>query len=102
MHEIMKPIVMLQSERAEYEIKLISERFEEEAERMKREMRKAENEKNLHSERNENAIRKLVEKNYLTGLSRKEAKENIQDIFSLEEEEAEEKMEKYWVQAGEK
>lgn len=101
-HEIMKPIVMLQSERAEYEIKLISKRFEEEAERIKREMREAKKEKNLHSERNENAIRKLVEKNHLTGLSRKEAKDNIQDIFSLGEEEAEEKMEKYWVQAGEK
>ena len=87
---IMKPIVMLQMERAEYEIKLIREG-----------MQKAEKENKMHSERNENAIRKSIEKYCSFGLNRQEVKENIQDIFSLEETEAEEKMEKYWVKKDE-
>ena len=84
---IMRPIVMTQMERAEYEIKLIKERLEEE--------------KNMHSERNENAIRKLVKKYCASGQERQEVKESIQDIFSLDETEAEEKMGKYWMQADE-
>ena len=84
---IMRPIVMTQMERAEYEIKLIREG-----------MQKAEKESKMHSERNENAIRKLMEKGFVSGQNRQEVKENIQDIFSLSEAEAEEKMEKYWVQ----
>ena len=80
---IMRPIVMLQSERAEYEIKLISEKLEEE----KREK--------------QNAMRKLIEKYCSSGQSRQEVKESIQDIFSLDAVEAEEKIEKYWVQADE-
>lgn len=82
-HGIMRPIIMLQSERAEYEIKLISEKLEEE----KREK--------------QNAIRRLIEKYCSSGQSRQEVKESIQDIFSLDEADAEEKMEKYWVQADE-
>ena len=77
---IMRPIVMTQMERAE----LISERFEEEKKR--------------NSERNENAIRKLIEKYCPFAQDRQEMKESIQDIFSLNEAEAEEKMEKYWQQ----
>lgn len=76
---IMRPIVMThveRAEKAEYEIRLISERHL-------------------------NAIRKLIEKYRSSGQSRQEVKESIQDIFSLDEAEAEEKMEKYWVQAGE-
>ena len=84
---IMRPIVMTQMERAEYEIKLIRERLEKE--------------KNMHSERNENAIRKLIEKYCASGQGHQEVKESIQDIFSLNDAEAEEKMEKYWVQADE-
>ena len=79
---IMRPIVMTQMERAEYEIQRI--------------MQKAENEKKMYKERNENAIGKSIEKNRSSGQSRQEVKENIQDIFSLDEAEAEEKMEKYW------
>ena len=73
---IMRPIVMTQTERAEiaeYEIKLVNER-------------------------NENAIRKSIERYCSFGLNRQEVKESIQDIFSLEEPEIEEKMEKYWMQ----
>ena len=84
---IMRPIVMTQMERAEYEIKLINERLEEE--------------KNMYSERNENAIRKSIEKYGSSGLNRQEVKENIRDIFALDETEAEEKMEKYWMLADE-
>ena len=84
---IMRPIVMTQMERAEYEIKLIREG-----------MQRVEKESKMHSERNENAIRKLMEKGFVSGQNRQEVKENIQDIFSLSEVEAEEKMEKYWVQ----
>ena len=61
-------------------------------------MQKAEKESKMHSERNENAIRKSIEKYCSSGQSRQEVKENIQDIFSLSEAETEEKMEKYWVQ----
>lgn len=85
---IMIPIVMTQTERAEkaeYEIKLIREG-----------MQKAEKESKMHSERNENAIRKLIEKYCSAGLNCQEAKENIKDIFSLDEAEADEKMERYW------
>ena len=87
---IMSPIVMTQMERAEYEIKLINKRLEEEKK-----------EKNMHSERNENAIRKLVKKYCASGQERQEVKESIQDIFSLDETEAKEKMEKYWMQEDE-
>ena len=80
---IMKPIVMTQTERAE----LINKRFEEEKKRSR--------------ERNENAIRKLIEKYCPLAQNRQEMKESIQDIFSLNEAEAEEKMEKYWVQKNE-
>ena len=86
-HGIMIPIVMTQMERAEYEIQRI--------------MQRAEKEKKMYSERNENAIRKSIEKYCSFDLSRQEVKENIQDIFSLDEAEAEEKMEEYWVQKGE-
>lgn len=75
-HGIMRPIVMTQTERAEYAIK----------------------QKNMYRERNENAIRKLIGKYYSSGQSRQGTKESVQDIFSLEEAEAEEKMEKYWKQ----
>ena len=94
---IMRPIVMTQMERAEYEIKLINERLEEE----KKEKQRAEKEKNMYSERNENAIRKSIEKYGSSGLNRQEVKENIRDIFALDETEAEEKMEKYWILADE-
>ena len=77
---IMIPIIMTQTERAEraeYEIKRL--------------MQKAEKE-------NDNAIRKSIEKFCFFGQSWREVKGNIQDIFSLDEAEAEEKMKKYWVQ----
>ena len=94
---IMIPIVMTQTERAEraeYEIKLIVEeknRIEEEMHRIRQGMQKAEKE-------NDNAIRKSIEKFCFFGQSWREVKGNIQDIFSLDEAEAEEKMKKYWVQ----
>lgn len=71
-HGIMRPIVMTQTERAE----IINERLKE-------------------------AIRKSIEKYCSSGRSRQEVKDSIQDIFSLDEAEAEEKMEKYWVQEDE-
>ncbi len=82
-HGIMKPIVMLQMERAEYEIKFVNEQMEKEKKRLG------------------DAIRKSIEKYCSSGLNRQEAKESIQDIFSLNEAEAEENMEKYWVQIDE-
>ena len=48
-----------------------------------------------------NAIRKSIEKYCSSDLSRQETKENIQEIFSLDEVEVEERMEKYWVQNNE-
>ncbi|MCM1254223.1 MAG: hypothetical protein NC321_15490 [Clostridium sp.] len=85
-HGVMRPIVMTNVERAEIaerEIKLITERMAE------------------HNARTEKAIRKFIEKYSLSGQSRQEVKESIQDIFSLDEAEAEEKMKQYWVQADE-
>ena len=70
MHGIMIPIMMTQTERIE-----------------------------IITERHMNAIRNTIEKYCSSGLSRQEVKENIQDIFSLDEAEAEEKMEKYWQRA---
>ena len=55
----------------------------------------------LQSERIEDAIRKLIGKYCFSGQSRQEVKESIQDIFSLSEVEAEEKVEKYWVHVDE-
>lgn len=55
----------------------------------------------LQAEREEYAIRKSIEKYCSFNLSRQEVKESIQDIFSLNEAEAEEKMEKYWMLADE-
>lgn len=66
---IMKPLVMLQSEKIE-----------------------------IITEKHMNAIRKYIEKGCSSGQSHQEVKESIQDIFSLNEAEAEEKMEKYWKQ----
>lgn len=86
-HGIMRPIVMLQSERAEYKIKLITE-----------EKQKVEKEKDMYRERHENAIRKSIEKCCLSGQNRQEIKDSIRDIFSLNETEAEEKMKQYWQQ----
>ncbi|MCM1386243.1 MAG: hypothetical protein NC231_02860 [Bacillus sp. (in: Bacteria)] len=74
---IMRPIVMTQTERLE----IMTERMAE------------------HTARTENAIRKSIEKYHSSGQSRQEVKESIQDIFSLDETEAEEKMEQYWMQA---
>ena len=62
-HGIMRPIVMTQTERIE-----------------------------IITERHMNAIRKSIEKFCSSGLNRQEVKENIQDIFALDEAEAEEKM----------
>ena len=76
---IMIPIVMTQTER----IEIITERLVEEKKRLG------------------DAIRKAIEKYCSSGLNRQEVKENIQDIFSLSEAEAEEKMQKYWVQVDE-
>lgn len=69
---IMRPIVMLQSEKIE-----------------------------IITEKHMNAIRKFIEKGCSSGQSHQEVKESIQDIFSLDEAEAEEKMEKYWKQKDE-
>ena len=43
------------------------------------------------------AIRKLILRSHAAGESYQKIKESIQDIFSLSEAEAEEKMEKYWL-----
>ena len=75
-YRIMRPIVMTQTERAEraeYEIKLINK----EMQLIREEMQKAEKESKMHSERNENAIRKSIEKYCLSALNRQEVKENI-------------------------
>ncbi len=76
---IMRPIVMTQTER----IEIITKRLLDKKKRLG------------------DAIRKTIEKYCFSGLNRQEVKENIQDIFSLDEAEAEEKMEKYWVQKDE-
>lgn len=64
---IMRPIVMTQTEKIE-----------------------------IITEKHMNAIRKFIEKGCSSGQSHQEVKESIQDIFSLDEAEAEEKMKKYW------
>lgn len=48
-----------------------------------------------------NAIRRFIEKGYSSCLSYQEVAESIQDIFSLDEAEAEEKMGKYWKRENE-
>ena len=53
------------------------------------------------TERIDEAMKKLIMRDYAAGLSYQIIKESIQDIFSLNDAEAEEKMEKYWVQADE-
>ena len=100
-HGIMRPIVMTQTERAEiaeHQIKLITERWTEEKSRIEEEIQRIMQRTEIEKERHENAIRKSIEKFCFSGQSRQEVKENIQDIFSLSEAEAEEKMEKYWIQ----
>ena len=53
------------------------------------------------TERFDIAVRKLILREYAAGVSYQKIKESIQDIFSLSEAEAEENMEKYWVQKDE-
>ena len=50
------------------------------------------------TERFDIAVRKLILRGHAAGMSYQKIKESIQDIFSLSEAEAEEKMEKYWAQ----
>lgn len=69
---IMKSLVMLQSEKIE-----------------------------VITEKHMNAIRKFIEKGCSSGQSYQEVTESIQDIFSLDEVEAEEKMGKYWKKENE-
>mgnify|MGYP007003808970 FL=1 len=52
-----------------------------------------------YTERFDEAVKRLITKEYVAGRSRKEVKTSIRDIFSLDEKEAEEKMEKYWQKA---
>lgn len=70
----MKPIVMTQTEK----IEIITEKLE------------------IITEKHMNAIRKFVEKGCSSGQSHQDVKEGMQDIFSLDEAEAEEQMERYW------
>ena len=53
------------------------------------------------TERFDIAVRKLILRDHAAGVSYQKIKESIQDIFSLSEAEAEEKMEKYWMQKDE-
>lgn len=53
------------------------------------------------TEKHMKAIRKFIEKGFSSGQSHQEVKESIQDIFSLDEAEADEKMEKYWKKENE-
>ncbi|MDE7360009.1 MAG: hypothetical protein K2N39_11405 [Lachnospiraceae bacterium] len=52
-----------------------------------------------YTERFDEAVKRLITKEYAAGRNRKEVKTSIRDIFSLDETEAEEKMEKYWQKA---
>lgn len=87
---IMRPLIVLQSERTEYEIQRITEQ-----------MQRIESERHKIKTENETAIQKSIEKFRASGQSRQEVKENIQDIFSLSQEEVEEKIEEYWKQKDE-
>lgn len=49
-----------------------------------------------YTERFDEAVRRMINKEHAAGQSRKEVQTSIRDIFSLNEVEAEEKMEKYW------
>ena len=51
-----------------------------------------------YTERFDEAVRRMIKKEHAAGQSRKEVQTSIRDIFSLNEVEAEEKMEKYWKQ----
>lgn len=107
--EEIKPIVKLQSERAEIAereleeirpiVKLQSERAEI-AEKELEEMRsilKQQSERAEITERElETSIKKFIERTQSSGQNRQNIKEDIQDIFSLNEEEAEKKLKKYW------
>lgn len=49
------------------------------------------------TERIDEAMKKLIMRTHAAGQDYQKTKESIQDIFSLDEAEAEEKMEKYWI-----
>lgn len=66
-HEIMEPTILLTREKAA-----------------------------IAEEKLESSIKKVIERGQRSGQSGQDTKESIQDIFSMEEAEAEEKMKKYW------
>lgn len=106
----LKNLVKLEREKAAEEIEKIQlerEKAAEEAKQMKNlvklerekaaeEVRQIKGEIKKSVDEQERSIKKLIIRNQQNGQTRQEVKEYIQDIFSLSEEKAEEKMKQYW------
>ncbi len=95
-HEIMEPTILLPREKAAIEIKRIQEEKQRILEQVEEEKQQLQKEKQQTEEKLENGIRNFVERNRRSGQNRQQIKDDIQIIFSLEEAEAEEKMQNYW------
>ncbi len=85
-HEIMEPTILLPREKAAIEIK----RIQEERDQLQEEKQRA-------IEKLENGIRSFVERGQKSGQNRQKIKDDIEIVFLLEEAEAEEKMQRYWI-----
>lgn len=88
-HEIMNPTIKLTRERADEMIKLQKELVEEERAKAEREVAEA-------IEKIECSIRNFIQLGQQNGQSFQETQQTMQNIFSISETEAEEKMKAYW------
>lgn len=91
--KIMKPTIKLTREILGEEISELKNLVKLEREKAAEEI---ELEREKVAEEQERCIKKSVMRNQQNGQTRQEVKEYIQDIFSLSEEKAEEKMKQYW------
>lgn len=98
-HEIMNPTIKLTRERADEMIKLQREIVEEERAKAEAEREKAEAEAAKAAEAIEKiecSIRNFIQLGQQNGQSFQETQQTMQNIFSISETEAEEKMKAYW------
>ena len=105
-HEIMNPRIKLTRERADEMIKLQREIVEEERAKAEEERAKAEAEREKAEaeaakaaeaiEKIECSIRNFIQLGQQNGQSFQETQQTMQNIFSISETEAEEKMKAYW------
>lgn len=95
-HELMNPTIKLTRERADEIVKLTRERADEIVKLTRERAAEAEAEAEKATAKIECSIGKFIQVGQQNGQRFQEVKENLQNIFSLSDAEADEKMNKYW------